>query len=136
MIIGIQLDDYTSGYFGASILAQEYVNMPEKPPVDMPNGTYGLEEYFELRVTTAKINGVPIKDAFKDRPQHMKGMWDGFVNFTRTFRYFKVKTLPELEKKIMEYHEQNMKDQHNQHNDVKDADWWKDGSKKPWEREQ
>jgi hypothetical protein len=123
IILGLRIDDYVSGYFGSVILAQEYINMPEQAPKDMPNGRYGLEEYFELRIATAKICGVSIKEAFAARPQHMKGMWDGFVNFTKAFRYF------------IEFSEQ-MKKEQERHNDISEADWWKNGQKKPWEKEQ
>lgn len=126
-IIGIPIDDYRAGYFGAAYIAEEYVCMPEKPPMGMNNGKYGLEEYFELRIVTAKINGLSIKEAFAARPQHLKGMWDGFVQFVRAFRYYKVKTLSELEQKIMEYMQQQHEGQQREHSDIDDADYWKKG---------
>jgi len=133
--IGIPLDDYRAGFYSANVIAEEYINMPEKPPVNMPNGKYGLEEYFELRIATACICGTSMKEAFKTRPQYMKGHWDGFINFVRAFRHFKVKTMGELERKVMEYVDEHRKEQEQQRDDIHDADWWKKGKdgKKPWE---
>ena len=127
------IGDYQAGFFSASFIAEEYVNIPAKPPMLMPNHPYGLEEYFETRITTAVIAGTNMKDYFKDKPEYMRGHWDGFLNFVKAFRHFKVKTLQELEQKVLQQMRDQSMDQDRQRNDIGDADWWKHG-KKPWDK--
>jgi hypothetical protein len=136
IIIGIMdLSEYRNGASYGRAIAEEYVNMPAVAPKGMENGTMGLEEYYEARI---KCLNVPIpgtqqimniKEFYKNRPQFLQGVWDGFVLYVRAFRYFKAHSTEELidnmRKIAMEQQEQGQGQ-----SDIDDADWWKDGKQK------
>jgi len=100
----------------------------------MENGTMGLEEYYEARIKTLNVqipgtqHTMNIMEYYKNRPQFIKGVWDGFVLYVRAFRYFKARSAEELidnmRKMAIEQQEQG---QGQSDSDIDDADYWKKG---------
>lgn len=133
IIIGVvDMSEYRNGASYGRVIAEEYVNMPDVAPKGMENGKMGLEEYYDARMNTLNVpvsgtQVMNIKEYYKNRPQVLKGVWDGFVLYVRAFRYFKVHSTEEL----IDAMRKIAMEQQGQQSDIDDADWWKNGGKRP-----
>lgn len=128
IIIGvIDMTDRRDGAMYGRTLAEEYVNMPAVAPKGMENGCMGPEEYYETRGKTLNIiipgtqNTMNIREFYKNRPEFLRGMWDGFILYVRAFRFFKARNTEEL----IENMRKIALEQQGVDNDIDDADWWK-----------